>query len=245
MFVSTCGSKAEFPNRSSLVRTSRGSRALLFRAVAVCVVVALLVSLSSCIRLAYETREFDSLEDLKVELGSAFLYPAALPAGLVPDKSTFIGFRYFDSDTWEYSIRFENTAYATDEDRYAIEPGGIRLYAVNVRCYEPVHEAPARSADYVNSSRYQIERFEGMLVGISPNSFLDIEEVQAFYRLSNGLTSGERSYWYMNVYVSFMSDGILYDVGISYFAHPDEDPEEFRSHGKDLAEAFILAMLYA
>jgi hypothetical protein len=173
--------------------------------------------------------------------------PDALPDGFEWDEAKFVGYHYDDSNTWEYSITYENSALKTDEGRYALPPGGFRIYTVHIRCYEPEHEPPKDAAGYNLSSEHKIQDFEmrlkDALIG-NPRSLMDIEGTQAVYSAYSGKTStGEAPYLYSGSACDFMHGGILYTVSVRVYAHGDEDYEAFRAYAKETTEVAARSML--
>jgi len=202
--------------------------------------------MSGCLSKHYETIEFDTLGELKAELGPRLLYPTAMPANFMPNEVNFTGIRYFETHTWEYRIGYRNSSIDEDEGRYKIPPGKFEINVIGVTCYEPLHPAPTNTADYLNSSRHQIEQHEMKLIDIHPDLVLYIEGVDAtvYYRQVYGLTAeGETPYWYMTANAEFMHAGVLYMVDISHYAHESADVEEFKEYGRKLAVLMIKGLL--
>lgn len=204
---------------------------------------ALLLGLCACGRL-YRRKSFDSLSELKSELGTVFLYPEIFPENFDFDTKTFIGYYYDDSDTWEYGISYANSALEADEGRHAILPGKFEIRSVHVHCYEPVHKPPEDRAGYIISSKMKIEKFEASLLTADPNSLLDIEGAKVIFEsLWSGKTTGEVPYLYTHPSAEFMSGGILYEIGMTIYANAAEDYEEFKNYGRETVELMARSML--
>lgn len=217
--------------------------ALLRRILAWAWAAALLLGLCACSRL-YRSKSFDSLGELKNQLGTAFLYPEILPEGFTCDTKTFTGLYYDDSDTWEYRISYSNSALETDAGRHALLPGKFEIHSVYVRCYEPVHKPPRDRAGYIISSKMEIEKFEASLLTAGPENFLDIEGAEVIFKsLLSGKTTGEASYLYTHPSAEFMSGGILYEVSVAIYANETEDYEALKSYGRKAAEFMARSML--
>jgi len=225
------------------VKTGKRTRIALAAAASTCL--AVLLALCACTTPQYDTREFDSLEDLKAELGPGYLFPTALPADFAPNDSSYTGFYYPETSTWEYAIYYSNSVYTDEESRRHLTLGQLAIAEIDVRCYEPVHPLPENADNYdqIHSSRYEIEQHLAMLVNSKPDMLLDIKAVDAIYVAHSGLTQGDTPYQYSYSSTRFMSGDILYEISITYYAHAGKDEKEFLAYGKELAKFVVNGMI--
>ena len=217
----------------------------MIKRMAVCILtMTLALGICACRPAFGEPKQFDSLAELKSELGSSFLYPEALPERFLYDAKQFTGLYYNDTGTWEYIISYENSTLESDEARKALPPGKFEIRSVAVRCYEPEHKSPEDRAGQMISSEMRIMEFEVNLGSGSYGNLLDIEDVEAIYRSAwSGDGTGDVPYMYTHPSAEFMSGGILYDISIAIFANAADDYEELEEYSRETARFMVRSML--
>ena len=219
----------------------RRKHSFIARTPALAMGLALVCLLSSCRTPYFKTVKFNTIEELKSEIGTHMVYPGALPEGFVYDSDRFYGNYFKDSDTWEYQISYSNSYLSAENDknRQTLPPGTIEIYSVGFSCYEPEHETPKWDARY--DSRVEIGEFEH---DVGAFELLDIEGEKVTYWCYNGKTStGLAPYLFLGTSTKFMSGGILYEISISIYANGEYDFDTFLAFGKEQAEFTARSML--
>ena len=194
--------------------------------------------------------------ELKTATDGRYLYPEELPEGFAPDFRKIEGTFYARTDTWEYAIDLQDTLFVWSYERTGpipyelLELGNPVITQIAILSFEPEHKV-----DNLQKPNRRIEtNAYNRFVEEAEDSAWEIEDVivmhgSVFVEVpikgdQNGSADAEYTgYVLVNVFASFMYNGVLYTVEMRLNGHSGETEEMMLVTGDEMMKSFITAMI--
>ena len=208
---------------------------------------------TGCVGDTSETVYYDTLDEMKAEIGYGLLYPETLP--FEPTYSLISGYHYKRADTWDYYVSFRNrdlamsSASQSDEAVRQIGEGSPVVVYIDIFAYEPEHrDSVIRKPRQNAADEYQllIEETDGAIWEINGTAVprkIEFGTEAVRYGMHNGINEEYAAYVYADAYAAFMHSGILYTVDMHIIGHINETREAILETADNMLETVVRGML--
>jgi len=209
----------------------------------------ILLFTAGCVGDSSDTIKYDTLAELKEEIGDALLYPNALP--FEPAKSFLYGYYYKRTKTWDYNVRFENVdfmKYDYEAYRQLEENSPVAAY-VWIETHEPKHrDSVIRTPRQIAAEKHDrliAEAGDAVLEinGVTVPHGIEFKSEAVGYNMNAGVTYECPAYVHADVFAVFIHNGIIYTVNIEVYGHENETEETMWETGEDMLKLIVMGMI--
>jgi len=203
------------------------------------------LSATGCVGDSSDDIKFDTLDEMKTEIGDGLLYPDALP--FEPTDSTFYGYHYTRSKTWDYVIWFDSDFTVYNYEAYRqLEEGSPIVAYIGIETHEPKHRDSV-----IRTPRQNAMNAYNRLIEESRDAAWEINGVTVPYKceltaeasMYSGVNEERPAYVYVDGSAAFMRDGILYAVEIRVNGHTNEAEEKMREVSENMLNIVLVGMI--